>query len=60
MKNSLRKERVIELLNSAHIFLKNKSKSIEDLQLTEYDIEAFCDIAEICDEASKMLKIQKE
>ena len=60
MTNKLKQEEIIELLNNAYIFLKNKAKSIDDLQLTERDIEAFCDIAEICDEASKMLKRQKE
>ena len=49
------KERLIELLDGADLFLRNRINS-KPAPLNEYDIEQLKDIAKVCDEAARTLE----
>lgn len=49
---------IIKALDGADVFLRNRANS-EPAQLNEYDIEAFIDIANVCDEAANLINRQK-
>lgn len=49
------RERLIEELDGADLFLRNRANSTPT-PLNEYDIEAMLDIAKICDEAARVLE----
>ena len=49
------RERLIEELDGADLFLRNRVNS-EPAPLNEYDIEIMLDIANICDEAARVLE----
>ena len=48
---------IIKALDGADVFLRNRANS-EPAQLNEYDIEAFIDIANVCDEAANLINRQ--
>lgn len=49
------RERLINLLDGADAFLRNRADS-SPAPLNEFDIEALHDIANLCDEAARMLE----
>lgn len=50
------KERLIELLGGADLFLRNRAGAKPLNPLNKYDIENFKDIAKVCDEAARTLE----
>lgn len=49
------RDKLVNLLDGADLFLRNRA-SAKHTPLNEYDIEAMLDIAEICDEAARILE----
>lgn len=49
------RERLIELLDSGELFLRNRSLDTKH-PLNEYDVEALTDIAAVMDEAARLLE----
>ena len=48
-------EKTIKLLDGADLFLRNRANA-EPAHLNEYDIESLLDIAQVCDDAARIIE----